>query len=181
MKKSLLLSLACALVLCACAPKSHLWNAENAVIDLEVFEQQYALNQAEWDAAFAFLEDPATFELPVGEYPITDKTYARVLQTDSRTAQNWEVHHHGIDLFYIVSGAELVNLADPATLTDLVSEYNEAKDVELYRNSTAPKAYVLTAGKYLVAFPSDAHQPMLAPDGVPAPMHKIVVKLPFAA
>ncbi|MCR5277329.1 MAG: YhcH/YjgK/YiaL family protein [Bacteroidales bacterium] len=180
MKRFFLLSLICALVLGGCAQKPTPWNAENAVIDLEVFEQQYALNQAEWDAAFAFLEDPATLELPAGQYPITEKTYAKVLFSDSRTSQNWEVHHHGIDLFYIVSGAELVNLADPATLTDMVSEYNEAKDVELYRNSTAPKAYVLTAGKYLVAFPSDAHQPMLAPDGVPAPMHKIVVKLPFA-
>ena len=180
MKKLLLLTLACVLVLSGCAQKPMPWNAENAVVDLDVFAEQYKLNQAEWDAAFAFLADPASAELPAGQYPITERTYAKVLYADSRTSQNWEVHHNGVDLFYIVSGAELVNLCKPEELTDLVSEYNEAKDVIPYRNSTNPRPHVLTAGKYIVAFPSDAHQPMLAPDGIPAPMHILVVKLPFA-
>lgn len=172
------LALLCAV---ACAPKqkAYLWNAENAILNEEVYAQQYALNKAEWDAAFEFLADPKSAELPAGTYNLTDRTYAKVQIADTRTAQNFEAHRKGIDLFYIVEGEELVNTCDPSEMTEPVAEYNETKDVILFKSSSNPQRHVVTKGKYIVLFPCDAHQPMLAPDGVPAPIHKIVVKLPY--
>ena len=72
------------LALCACAPKAktYLWNEADATVDRAVYDEQYKLNQAEWDAVFAWLAKPETKTLPAGRYEITDQTYATV-QIDS--------------------------------------------------------------------------------------------------
>lgn len=173
------LSILLLLALCACAPKTYLWNEADATVDRDVYAEQYRLNQAEWDAAFAWLADPASRELPAGRYEITEKTYAKVQIDSTRLQMNFEDHHQGIDLFYIVEGSELVNVARPEMMTGLVSAYNEAKDVEYYQSASEFTPVVLTPGKYIILFPSDAHQPMLAPDGNRAPIHKLIVKLPY--
>ena len=167
------------LMLCACAPKTYLWNEADATVDRAVYEEQYRLNKAEWDAAFAWLSNPESATLPAGQYEITDKTYAKVQIDSTRLRMNFEDHHKGIDLFYIVEGSELINVARPEKMTELVSPYNKAKDVEYYRSASEYETVVLTPGKYIILFPSDAHQPMLAPDGQPGPIHKLIVKLPF--
>ncbi|MCR4824887.1 MAG: YhcH/YjgK/YiaL family protein [Bacteroidales bacterium] len=167
------------LALCACAPKAWLWNEADATVDRDVYAEQYKLNQAEWDAAFAWLADPASRELPAGRYEITENTYAKVQIDSTRLEMNFEDHHKGIDLFYIVEGSELVNVARPEKMTELVSPYNEAKDVEYYKSASEFTPVVLTPGKYIILFPSDAHQPMLAPDGNRAPIHKLIVKLQY--
>jgi YhcH/YjgK/YiaL family protein len=78
-----------------------------------------------------------------------------------------------------VEGQELINVAKPEDMTEQVSPYNEAKDVEYSRSASKFTPVVLTPGKYIVLFPSDAHQPMLPPDGNRAPIKKIVAKIPF--
>lgn len=173
------LSVLILLALCACTPKIHLYDEANATADMEVYAEQYSLNKAEWDAVFRFLADPATAKLPAGQYPITDSTFAKVQIDSTRTSMNYEDHHKKIDLFYIVEGSELINVCKPSSLAGLVDPYNPAKDVEHYSSSSDYKPVVLTPGKYVILFPSDAHQPMLAPDGLPAPIHKIVVKIPY--
>ena len=167
------------LALCACAPKSYLWHEADATVDRAVYDQQYKLNQAEWDAVFAWLDQPGTMTLPAGRYEITDQTYATVQIDSTRDVMNYEDHHKRIDLFYIVEGSELINVAKPEDMTDQVAPYNEARDAEYARSASAFTSVVLTPGQYIILFPSDAHQPMLAPDGVRAPIHKIVVKIPF--
>jgi len=169
------------LALSSCAPKAYLWNAENATVDMDVYEQQYKLNKAEWDAAFKFLSDPETMSLPAGRYELTDRTFANIQIDSTRTVMQWEDHHKKIDLFYVAEGVELVNVCKPEELLDCTRPYTDEKDVENYRSSSNPRPVVLTPGKYVILFPSDAHQPMLDPDGKPAPIKKIVVKLPFAA
>ncbi|MBQ9661466.1 MAG: YhcH/YjgK/YiaL family protein [Bacteroidales bacterium] len=177
MKKPL--SLFLLLALCACTPKTYLWNESATTVDRAVYDEQYRLNQAEWDAAFAWLSDPASRDLPAGRYDITEKTYAKVQIDSTRAVMNFEDHHKGIDVFYIVSGEELVNVSRPENMTDLVSAYNEAKDVEYYRSSSEFKSVVLKEGDMIILFPSDAHQPMLPPSGERGPIHKLIVKIPF--
>ena len=167
--------------LCACAPKSqvYLWNESATTVDRAVYDEQYRLNQAEWDAAFTWLSDPASRELPAGRYDITEQTYAKVQIDSTRNVINFEDHHKGIDVFYIVSGEELINVCAPEKMTDLVSPYNEAKDVEYYRSASESTPVVLHAGDMIILFPSDAHQPMLPPSGERGPIHKLIVKIPF--
>ena len=169
--------LSAALAICACTPK--IYDAANATLDKKVFAEQYKLNKAEWDAAFEFLQRPDLAELPAGQYEVYGRTYAKVQIDRTRESVNYELHHNVIDLFYIVEGEELVNYCKPEDLTELVSPYNEKKDVEYYKSASKQNSVVLTKGKYIVLFPSDGHQPMLPPDGNPAPIHKIVLKIPY--
>lgn len=179
-KKPLSFAALLLVALCACTPKTYLWNEGHTTVDRAVYDEQYRLNQAEWDAAFAWLADPASATLPAGRYDITESTYAKVQIDSTRDVMNFEDHHKGIDVFYIVSGEELINVSRPEDMTDLVSAYNEAKDVEYYRSSSNCKPVVLGPGDMIILFPSDAHQPMLPPSGERAPIHKLIVKIPFA-
>ena len=169
------------LALCACAPKAqvYLWNEADATVDRAVYDEQYKLNQPEWDAVFAWLSKPENLALPAGRYDVTENTWVTVQVDSTRDRMNFEDHHKRIDLFYIVEGQELVNVAKPEDMTEQVSPYNEAKDVEYSRSASKFTPVVLTPGKYIVLFPSDAHQPMLPPDGNRAPIKKIVAKIPF--
>jgi len=178
MKKLPLLLL---LALCACAPKaqSYLWHEADATVDRAVYDEQYKLNQAEWDAVFAWLSEPSNLALPAGRYDVTPNTWVTVQIDSTRDRMNFEDHHKRIDLFYIVEGQELVNVARPEDMTDEVSPYNDAKDVAYSRSASKFTPVVLTPGKYIILFPSDAHQPMLPPDGHRAPIKKIVAKIPF--
>ena len=175
--KKLIVILAAVAALCSCSPK--LYDAANATVDKKIFAEQYRLNKAEWDAAFAFLQRPDLADLKAGQYEVLGRTYAKVQIDRTREKVNYEDHHKLIDLFYIVDGEELVNVCRPEDITGLVSPYNEQKDVEYYSGSSDARPVVLTKGKYIILFPSDAHQPMLPPDGKPAPIHKIVIKLPY--
>ena len=83
-----------------------------------------------------------------------------------------------IDLFYIVSGSELINVTKPENMVE-PGPYSESRDAAYSRTATDFTPVVLNPGQYVILFPSDAHQPMLAPDGKPAPIHKIVAKIPF--
>ena len=163
----------------ACTPKTYLWNEARTPVDRAVYDGQYRINQAEWDAAFAWLADPASATLPAGRYEITENTYAKVQIDSTRDVMNFEDHHKGIDVFYIVSGEELINVSRPEDMTELVSAYDEAKDVEYYRSSSKSTPVVLGAGDMVILFPSDAHQPMLPPSGERGPIHKLIVKIPF--
>ncbi|MBQ6243253.1 MAG: YhcH/YjgK/YiaL family protein [Bacteroidales bacterium] len=168
------------LALCACAPKAktYLWNEADATVDRAVYDEQYKLNQAEWDAVFAWLAKPETKTLPAGRYEITDQTYATVQIDSTRLTMNYEDHHKRIDLFYIVSGSELINVTKPENMVE-PGPYSESRDAAYSRTATDFTPVVLNPGQYVILFPSDAHQPMLAPDGKPAPIHKIVAKIPF--
>lgn len=169
------------LAACACSPKgqTYLWNESATTVDRAVYEEQYRLNKTEWDAAFAWLSDPASRELPAGRYDLTEKTYAKVQIDSTRNVMNFEDHHQLIDVFYIVSGEELINVCPPDKMTDLVSPYNEEKDVEYYRSASESKPVVLKQGDMIILFPSDAHQPMLPPSGQRGPIHKLIVKVPY--
>lgn len=175
--KKLIIILAAALAVCACSPK--IYDAKNATYNKKIFAEQYKLNKAEWDAAFEFLQRPDLADLPAGQYEVLGRTYAKVQIDRTREKMNYEIHKKGIDLFLVVSGEELINVSKPEDLLDLVTPYNEAKDVVYYARSAKQKPVVLTKGKYIVLFPSDAHQPMLPPDGKPAPIHKVIIKLPY--
>ena len=178
-KKTLSLAALLLLALCSCTPKTYLWNEAHTTVDRTVYDEQYRLNQAEWDAAFAWLTDPASATLPAGRYEITENTYAKVQIDSTRDVMNFEDHHKGIDVFYIVSGEELINVCRPEEMTEPVSAYNDEKDVEYYRSSSNSKPVILRPGDMIILFPSDDPQPMLPPSGERGPIHKLIVKIPF--
>ena len=56
----------------------------------------------------------------------------------------------------------------------VVTEYNPEKDVAILGGKGD---YVtLSEGSYGIFFPEDAHQPKVAPDNIPGPVKKVVIK-----
>lgn len=130
-------------------------------------------------AAFAFIEKAVSENYAAGKYEIDGKElYASVQEYDSKLAANakFEGHRNYIDIQYVVSGAETINVADIAKMTPK-GDYNPDKDVEFYEPNEQASALVLEAGEYAVLFPHDIHQPGVSLNETPAPVKKIVVKV----
>ena len=141
--------------------------------------QLYCGTHARFAQAFAFIEKAVSENYPAGKYEIDGKElYASVQEYDSKLAANakFEGHRNYIDIQFVVSGTEIIKVADIAKMT-LKTEYNTEKDVEFYEDNASASALVLSAGEYAVLFPQDIHMPCVAPEDKSAPVKKIVVKV----
>ncbi len=129
-------------------------------------------------AAFEFIKEAIAEELPVGKYEIDGKNlYASIQEYDSKTpdkAKN-EGHRNYIDIQFVVSGAEVIEVED---IDDAIlnSEYNPEKDVEFYAPSPDACRLTLFAGDFAILFPHDIHRPGMAYEES-EPVKKIVVKV----
>ncbi len=117
--------------------------------------------------------------LPEGKHEIEGTSlYAIVQRYDSKPVEKcrFEAHKKYIDIQMIVSGTEIMEGADPGSLT--VSEPYKP-DVEFYANPKAGSfcSFVCSSGDALIFFPEDAHRPCIAKDGKPEAIHKIVLKV----
>jgi YhcH/YjgK/YiaL family protein len=96
--------------------------------------------------------------------------------TKPRDKGFFESHRAYIDVQVIVSGEELMEVADVAKLT-VGEDFTPAKDLIKYQMFGAASVLRLRAGEVAVFFPIDGHMPSLAVTS-PALLHKTVVKIP---
>ena len=130
-------------------------------------------------AAFDFVEHAIREDLPAGKYEIDgDAIYASVQEYTSKLpeAAKFEAHRRYIDIQYIQTGVERMELSSPDYTTESVA-YNPEKDVAFFAEHEAPTASIVHAGEFGLFFPQDIHKPGLAADGTPAPVKKILVKI----
>jgi YhcH/YjgK/YiaL family protein len=87
----------------------------------------------------------------------------------------FEAHRKYIDIQYVVSGKELINIAPLASVKEVLTPYDASKDIEFV---TVSKLIYLKASPsdFFIFFPGDAHRPGLK-DGANAPVRKIVIKV----
>jgi YhcH/YjgK/YiaL family protein len=128
--------------------------------------------------AFAYLHhfDPTTTD---GVYPLGDGSEARVQRyhTQPIEERKWESHRAYIDIQYLFSGEESMLHADIGALYGATA-YDKAKDVIFYPGATEPATLVVVrAGNFVIFYPHDGHRPGIAL-GTPAPVVKVVVKVP---
>ena len=91
----------------------------------------------------------------------------------------FESHLAHVDVQAIISGEEIIEVADTGDL-QISENLTPGKDLVKYalpppRETTHLR---LRAGSLAVLDPSDAHMPCIAPDGKPALVRKVVVKIP---
>ncbi len=148
------------------------------VIDLLSNSNKYSVLGTGIAKAFEFLKDPETAALMPGKYHLDgDKLFAIVQEyetLDSATEQ-MESHRKYIDVQYVISGEEMVGLA---LLKDqqVSKEYSDAEDFILYAD--APEFYTsLSAGMFMIFYPTDPHMPCLRVDGKAGMVKKVVVKV----
>ena len=163
--------------------KKEYLNGQNATphesIDKVQFAQQYHLNKAVWDKAFAFLKNTDLSALTPGRHEIDGtNTFALVSEAPTKDYDKtaFESHKNYIDLQYVIQGEENMGKAPIATVT-LDKEYNERNDIMFYTGDG--KIYSVPQNTFMLFFPSDAHRPNITPGGNKV-VKKVVIKIRVA-
>lgn len=128
-------------------------------------------------AAFRALQTPELLQAEPGRYELQGADLFALPQhytTKPRDKGKWEAHRRYIDIQYVVSGAELMGHAPLANMS-VTEPYNEEKDILFL--SGQGNYFTVTAGQFAIFYPHDVHMPTLAANDVPAPIHKIVIKV----
>jgi len=131
--------------------------------------------------ALDFLRRPDLAALPDGRYELPGGLFATVQRYSTAAAPEggprFEAHRKYTDIQFIVSGAEVIGVA-PLKAMKVEEEYDEARDICFGAVAAgAWRPVELAAGSLAVLGPSDAHAPKMAA-GAPAPVLKVVVKIP---
>lgn len=129
--------------------------------------------------AFAFIKAAVAENYPTGRYEIDgDNLYALVQEYNAKLVADskFEGHKRYIDIQYIISGEELMKVADISKVS-AITEYDAAKDCMFFGNTDDASVLVVQQGEYAVFFPNDIHMPGVARNETPSPVRKIVVKV----
>ena len=101
-------------------------------------------------------------------------------ETKARAEGFFESHRAYIDLQVIVSGEELIEVAD-ASRTTVREPYDPARDLITYVDAPNASRLALRAGEAAIFYPVDVHMPSLRVQASPSLVRKIVVKIPVGA
>jgi len=151
----------------------------HAAIDKVQFAQQYHLNKAFWDKAFAYLKQTNLQTLANGRYAIDgDNVYAIVTEAPSKDYDKtaFESHRNYIDLQFVIRGEENMGKA-PLSAVTVNKPYSESADIAYYTGNG--KIYTIPQNNFIIFFPSDAHRPNITPGGNKV-VKKIVIKIRVA-
>lgn len=149
------------------------------IIDAMQHSSNYAAVHPRFEAAFAFLKKAVEEQLPVGRYELDgSELYAMVqeYETSDGSKSRLEGHRRYIDIQFLISGTEAVELVEIAGAKE-DCPYDEAKDVCFFASDATPTRAVLHAGEYGIFFAHDLHKPGLSVNGEPQKVKKVVVKI----
>lgn len=133
----------------------------------------------DFQKAFDFLKKATEENLPVGKYEIDgSRVFAFVNEytTKSQEEGKLEGHRNYIDIQYLVSGIETIEVVDISKVV-LETDYDEANDLAFYENSDKVAKCTIEPGEYGILFPNDIHKPGLSFKDKPRFVKKIVVKV----
>jgi YhcH/YjgK/YiaL family protein len=150
----------------------------DASINKREFAVSYFKNKERWQKAFNFLKNSDLSKLELKRYDIDgDNIFATVSEYNSKNEETtkFEVHRKYIDIQYVISGKEMMNIAPLTSVKEVLIPYDTGKDIEFV---TVNKEVSLkaTPDKYFIFFPVDVHRPGLK-DVVNSPVRKIVIKV----
>ena len=150
----------------------------DASINRREFAVSYFKNRDRWDKAFKFLKNTDLLKLELKRYDIDDDnlfaTVSEYISKNEETAK-FEAHRKYIDIQYVISGKEVMNVAPIATVKEILVPYDATKDIEFVAVKEIV-SFKANTDKFFIFFPGDAHRPGLK-DGVNSPVRKIVVKV----
>lgn len=141
--------------------------------------EKYFSVHKNFEKAFDFLKKAVSENYDPGKYEIDGvDVYANVLEniTKDEADCKFEGHRNYIDIQFIVSGVEVMKVADISKMT-VNAEYNVVKDAQFYDNFNKASTAIVESGEYGIFFPNDIHKPGMSLDGNKAPVKKIVVKV----
>lgn len=150
----------------------------DASINKREFVISYFNNKERWERAFSFCKNNDLSKLEPKRYDIDgNNLYATIVEYISKNEEvvQFEAHRKYIDIQYIISGKEIMNIAPLATMKETITPYNETSDIEFMTVSKVVD-YKATPANFFIFFPGDVHRPGLK-DGVNSSVRRIVIKL----
>lgn len=170
-----------AAVLAGCSGPVSQWASAplSPATDFSQMGKQIKANPEEWAAALKFLQESDLNDIALGRHDITDRTYANVQEYTSKTENGYEAHRLFIDIQIVISGEENIFVAPLDKALDITKEYDAQSDCVLFADASDAKAVPANPESWVVLFPNEAHKPGMAIAG-PAPVRKVVVKIPVA-
>lgn len=151
------------------------------IVDRIEAAAQYSGLGARLDAALKWLGSGAASAcVPGRRYEIAEGVFANCSEYETKRPEEgrFETHRRYIDIQLLLSGRELIDVADPRGLEPSVA-YDPEKDIAFYRRKEGGHRLVLSPGIMAILFPQDAHMPSVAV-GEPETVRKIVVKVAVA-
>lgn len=160
-------------------------NVNNAM-----FDQQIAVLPKALRSAIRFLKEtdlaahePGKFEMELDGVPVILQVLD--LTTAPRETLRPEIHRTNIDVQFLAAGGPELAGYYSDDESNMVDEdlLDTPRDILFYHNNPdAPEGTIhMTVGTYAVYFPWDVHIPAIQAGSSPAPIRKIVVKVPLAA
>jgi YhcH/YjgK/YiaL family protein len=150
----------------------------DASINKREFAISYFKNKDRWDKAFNFLKNTDFSKSELKRYDIDDDklfaTFSEYMSKNESTTQ-FEAHRRYIDIQYVISGKEIINIAPLKSVNNVLVPYDTTKDIEFVTVSKS-RDLIATPVNFFIFFPDDAHRPGLK-DGVNSPVRKVVIKL----
>ncbi len=139
-------------------------------------------NYAEIDGKIAEFISGLQADIPAGRIYLSDDglTYANVDEYTTKLHENCkpEAHKKYIDIQIMLDGVEELDYTDIEGL-DVSEAYDSARDVMFFaKPERVLNKVVLAAGKFILLYPHEAHQPQMAYKNLPAAVKKVVVKIP---
>ena len=119
-----------------------------------------------------------TPEVENGTYLLENGVKAIVSESMTRLVneKGFEAHRRFIDVQFALRGVELIR-CKPLECVKETIPYNEEKDAARYADEPGLDA-IIGNGYFVVVWPDDAHEPLLAVDGQPELVKKVVLKVP---
>jgi YhcH/YjgK/YiaL family protein len=155
------------------------WTAKpDASINRKEFAVSYFKNKERWDKAFLFLKNSDLKTLEVKRHDIDgDNLYAPISEylTKNEEDAKFEAHKKYIDIQYVISGTEQMSVAPLSSLAEVLTPYDETKDVGFMTVSNASH-FTATPENFFIFFPSDIHRPSVKV-GENTQVRKVVVKV----
>ena len=138
----------------------------------------YFKNKERWAKAFKFLKGNDLTKLELKRYEIEgDNLFATVSEYQSKNEETakFEAHRKYIDIQYVISGKEIMNIAPITTVKEVLNPYDAIKDIEFVTVNNIAN-YKASPSNYFIFFPTDAHRPGLK-DGANSLVRKVVIKV----
>lgn len=147
-------------------------------IDRRSFAAYYYDYKETWDKAFAFLKNTDLANTALGRIELDNNIYTTVSEYFPKDREGilFEAHKKYIDIQYVVSGNELIDVAPLKSMT-VTRPYNSENDA-LFGAVSEFLELKASSGRFFIFFPTDAHRPGLKGENDSVLTRKLVVKVP---
>lgn len=112
------------------------------------------------EAAY-FLTQLNAQDLSLGRHDVNDSFFYNVIEYDTTNEVDkfYESHRKYVDIQMLISGVEVMQVADVCRLQELV-QYDSSKDCTLYKSMGCSSITVLRPNSLMILYPKDAHRSM---------------------